>query len=470
MSGLTGAWHNPTATDPIARFIIVIAIVSMAFNDLPPILSIGELQNDAFIYLLPVLIIYLFRAPADVDLHLRFVGLAALMVLVIAIGIFLNSGSILTAHFKGRSGVGRIITQCMVLGFGLLIVLMFNDLARRGFITSISLGARAAVFVMAFFGLLEIGSWISLPGLTQLHALLGALIHGGTGLPYAYRLRMTAFEVSWAGVMLTFFFPFGMIGIRREWHRFAYVALVLGMTILTQSRTALLVILLQTFLMLWKTLGRQIDILIFAALAGMLGLFMLMMTPSISGKVTTAASNVVTYGNPSGPSEQAASENFSNVTRFASVRASLEMFADHPFFGVGFGQYGFHFTEYLHAEDYRSWEVRDLYAVSSDLTWPATYSLHARLLSETGLFGYLVFLAMILPVLYSTLRRSNPDEAIGRAHLAVAMTLFGWLPLGISIDTFRFYGGWIAIGIGLALLAAERPRPAHTAGLQLFSR
>ncbi|MFO4987218.1 hypothetical protein RCK87_26100, partial [Salmonella enterica subsp. enterica serovar 1,4,[5],12:i:-] len=86
------------------------------------------------------------------------------------------------------------------------------------------------------------------------------------------------------------------------------------------------------------------------------------------------------------------------------------MFSEHPFFGVGYGQYGFRFTEYLQAEDYRSWEVRDLYAVSSEPTWPATYSLHARLLAETGLVGYLVFLAMILPALVGARRRANPDD------------------------------------------------------------
>lgn len=458
----TAAWRNPTAADPIGRLVVILAIVSMAFNDLPPLLPIGELQNDAFIYMLPVMLLYLFRHPSDVELPLPFVGLIGLMLLAIAIGIAINADSILAASFKGRSGVGRIITQSMVLAFGLLIVLLFNDLARRGFVPTISLGARIAVFTMAFFGVLEIGSWVNLPGLTQVHGLLGAFVHGGTGLPYANRLRMTAFEVSWAGVMLTFFFPFGMIGLRREWHRFAYVALVLAMVVLTQSRTALLVILLQTLLMLWKTLSRRVDVLIFAALAAMLGLVLLLMTPSVSERIATAASNVVTYGRLSGPSVADGPENFSNVTRLASVRASLGMFSEHPFFGVGYGQYGFRFTEYLQAEDYRSWEVRDLYAVSSEPTWPATYSLHARLLAETGLVGYLVFLAMILPALVGALRRSNPDDPVGRMHLAVAMTLFGWLPLGISIDSFRFYGGWIAIGVGLALLAAERrPRPGR---------
>lgn len=456
MSSLAQAWPNPTAANPLARFVVVIAIISIAFNDLAAALPLGELQNDAFIYLLPVLCIVLFRNPADVDLHLPFLGLIALMGIAVALSLAVNSDAILTAHFKGRSGIGRVATQGMVLAFGLLIVLMFYDLARRGFIPVISLGARIAVFTMAFFGVLEIGSWVGFPLLTQLHELFGAVVHGGTGLPYANRLRMTAFEVSWAGVMLTFFFPFGMIGIRQEWQRFAYVALVISMVLMTQSRTALLVVLLQTLLMLWKILGRRIDGLIFLALALMLGLLALMMAPSISDKIFTTANNIVTYGHIGGPSLTDGGENYSNVTRFASVRASLDMFADHPFFGIEFGQYGFHVTEYFHAEDYRSWEVRDLYAVSSEPTWPATYSLHARLLSEIGLFGYLVFLAMILPVLFGTLRRSNPDNLRGRMHLAVTMTLFGWLPLGISIDTFQFYGGWIALGVGLTLLTADR--------------
>ena len=48
---------------------------------------------------------------------------------------------------------------------------------------------------------------------------------------------------------------------------------------------------------------------------------------------------------------------------------------------------------------------------------------------------------------------------MGRVHLAVVMVLVGWLLLGLSIDSFRFFGGWIALGVGLAL-----PRPPRSFG------
>ena len=38
------------------------------------------------------------------------------------------------------------------------------------------------------------------------------------------------------------------------------------------------------------------------------------------------------------------------------------------------------------------------------------------------------------------------------------MTLLGWLLLGISIDSFRFFGGWIAMGVMLALTKIDATR------------
>jgi O-antigen ligase len=172
------------------------------------------------------------------------------------------------------------------------------------------------------------------------------------------------------------------------------------------------------------------------------------MSPKVQDRLGPAVGNIIEYGSPS--PKQEGDENVSNVTRLAAIRAGLSMFREHPYFGVGFGQFGFNYPDHLRADDFRSYEVRT-YVTEAEEAWPPSYSIHARMLAETGLFGYLTWLSMILTGIWRGLANADVETENGRAHIAVAMTLIGWLLLGASIDSFRFFGGWIAVGVGFAL-------------------
>ncbi len=130
------------------------------------------------------------------------------------------------------------------------------------------------------------------------------------------------------------------------------------------------------------------------------------------------------------------------------------MFYHRPLLGVGLGQYGFNYPGAIRAEDLRSWEVQGYVAdTSAEEAWPPAYSIHVRLLAETGLIGYVLWLLLVIIPLLRSLRLANDHTVVGRMHLAVTLTLSGWLLLGSSIDSFRFFGGWIALGIALYLPA-----------------
>jgi O-antigen ligase len=144
-------------------------------------------------------------------------------------------------------------------------------------------------------------------------------------------------------------------------------------------------------------------------------------------------------------------ENVSNITRLASINAALSMFQERPLLGVGFGQFGFNYPRHLEADDFRSYEVRDYVESTYALSWPPAYSIHARLLAETGIMGYAVWIGFILVFLFRSLRHAARANTGGSLHLGIAMTLCGWLLLGTSIDSFRFFGGWIAMGVALGL-------------------
>lgn len=467
---LAAALPTPPSAVPKARtrdfsILIVISIVATAFNDLAPFLPVGELSKDAFVYFLPVLFIIFLRDPAEIASPVIMTVFVIVFLGVMMTGVALNYGDISVAFFRSRGGMSRVITQTMTIGFGFFVALMFYNFTLRGYLPAILRGATAGVLTMGAIGLLEFGSWWSLPGPTQLYELLSIVIHDETNDYYPIRLRTTAFEVSWAAVILTFLFPFSIASLQmsRRTRVMAYGASY-AITMLAQSRTAMLVIGLQTAMLLWFSLKGRADRVVFGLTAICCIAMLAMVTPGVGPAIGERVSNMIEYGSMGGSVEEdPVYENVSNVTRLAAIRAGLEMFSEQPLFGVGLGQYGFNYPAHLKAEDFRSWEVRE-YAMSGDDSygWPPTYSIHVRLLAETGIVGYAMWLGMVAILALRSLRNADANSTLGRVHLAVAMTLVGWLLLGLSIDSFRFFGGWITIGIACGLPSRRKSRRRPT--------
>jgi len=445
-------WRDGTArfasADRALGWAVIVSIVSLAFNDLPSLLPIGEMSQDAFVYAVPLLALFLLRSTGEIEIPSVVLFFAAAFAINVLAGVVVNYHEIVGFQLKGRSGLERVFTQSMTFGLGVFITVLAYNLARHGMTAYIVKGAKVALFIMAGVGVLECASWMELPGLTQLHEMLALAIHN-SGSTYSTRLRMTAFEVSWAGVMLAFFFPFGVVsmgGFKKS--TVFYAVLVAILVFLAQSRTAMLVFAFQILLLAWFYGRNRLDLVIGALTAAAIGAHLLATEPTVYQNVAEAITDMA-QGQTAEPDQE---ENLSNVTRAAAIRSAMSMFSERPLLGVGFGQYGFHYAQHLQADDFRSYEVWNYVTDDSETPWPPTYSMHARLLAETGFPGYLIWLGFILWLLGRSFRnmiKSGPDSA--PQHLAVVMTLCGLLILGVSIDSFRFFGGWIAMGLALGL-------------------
>lgn len=432
----------------IARALVIVALVTIAFNDLPSIIPAGELSRDGFIYMVPFLTSYLLRSKNRIAIPTLLVYFAASFSMIVLLGVAVNYDEVIGTHFKGRSGFSRVVTQGMSFALGVLIAFVFYNLTLRGFIGSIVIGARAAILVMAVFAVVEVGSWYSIPPLTQIHDLISLVIHSGTP-HYPHRLRSTAFEVSWTGVMLAFFFPFSIVNDGcRKLIILLYIAIVAVLVVLSQSRTAMMVFGIQISLVALFYVRHRADVLVHIITGSSIAAILLISNVKVHTFVTETAFNVVEYGSFS--HSETVEENVSNITRSASISAGISMLLERPVLGVGLGQFGFHYPRHLEANDLRSYEVRS-YVKDND-QWPPAYSLHARMLAETGILGYIAWLGFILINLIRSLHGAfQVRDSSTSVHLGIAMTLCGWLLLGISIDSFRFFGGWIAVGIALGL-------------------
>lgn len=111
------------------------------------------------------------------------------------------------------------------------------------------------------------------------------------------------------------------------------------------------------------------------------------------------------------------------------------IFNDHPILGVGLGNAGYYFISHLPAIGWSSIEVRAI--VYQNETMPNIKSMWYRLLAETGIVGFSLFVTWLL-VLWSSANKSlrSQDATIKTIALAGQLTLLAFVFEGFSVDTF----------------------------------
>ena len=125
-----------------------------------------------------------------------------------------------------------------------------------------------------------------------------------------------------------------------------------------------------------------------------------------------------------------------------------------PIFGVGLGASGFYIYDHL-----PDWALTTVPEIARQLSpenrlYPNPKNLYVRLLAETGLIGFFLFLAFLLSVLGDALRVLGSQTALGR-YLGIA-GIFSWFAIAlynVTQDSFATPNLWINFGILLGMTA-----------------
>ena len=117
-----------------------------------------------------------------------------------------------------------------------------------------------------------------------------------------------------------------------------------------------------------------------------------------------------------------------------------------PLLGVGLGNAGFFFPSQLPAAAWTSVEVRNvLYRIKA---FPNVKSLWTRLLAETGIVGFAVFITWVYILFRSALLSyRSQDRLIKTFALAGQLCLVALLAEGFSIDSFAMPYLWVTAGL-----------------------
>lgn len=156
--------------------------------------------------------------------------------------------------------------------------------------------------------------------------------------------------------------------------------------------------------------------------------------------------------------------NISAGARGAYSSAAFAAFEEHPLTGVGLGASGFYIYQNL-----PDWSLTTVPEIAKQLNpesrlYPNPKNLYVRLLAETGLIGFFLFLAFqfnVLGEILSLLRHKEPW-----ARFAATAGVFAWLAItfyNFTQDSLTTPNIWLVSGIMVGL-AAKSVNPSIRSG------
>ena len=136
----------------------------------------------------------------------------------------------------------------------------------------------------------------------------------------------------------------------------------------------------------------------------------------------------------------------SNKSRFGIQQAMFNVFLENPILGTGYGLQAFESRKkYPSWAKKNNWEFRLKYLNQNDKRFPPGYNMYLRILTETGLIGFLVFSLIILQIFlwcYNNLKSENSSIAF-----IVLISMIGFSLNWLKMDSFRIYFFWLCVAL-----------------------
>jgi putative inorganic carbon (HCO3(-)) transporter len=164
----------------------------------------------------------------------------------------------------------------------------------------------------------------------------------------------------------------------------------------------------------------------------------------VPGTITQRLSDV--YGLATGGMDiarvQVTDENFASIERLAHWVAGLRMWADHPWFGVGIGNYPIFYSLY----NIPRWQAALGHA----------HNYYINIAAETGIFGLTAYLAMWIGALVVLARGAMRKPALQAALATGAIGSVVHLSLHNGFDNLFVHGIYLILAIAIGIGEAEK--------------
>lgn len=455
---------RPFSFDKLNRFLLALTIILLPFNALPYFNNIfREMSYEgAFYPIIAAMVVWgilLLKGERPAVPRGISAKLLLLFVAWILISGMVNFSGIISASTKGRSGSEKFIFQLLLLSFVILSALLVYQIALRtpNFLQRLRRYIFFSFLVAGAYSALEISFFSGSKLAAMVLEFLHPWINRNPPIYQSYRLCSVSGEPSWLAMYCSFSLPWILSYVftarRFVWLSFMLFGYLVLLILLSLSRTAYVITSVQVLLFLigisfCRNKNSKKRVVVF-----IIGMFIIAFFAGFvfSKTVFSFRTMTETYTSLRDLKSQA------NVARTGSQMTAFKMANDHPVFGVGLGQYGFYMPRYVPIWAFNESLIQIYMSTKNDSVWPSVHGLQARIAAELGFVGLAIWLLMwaaLLFACYKNYRRTvrTMDESNSIFGITLMVSIVGVLLSGFNMDSFRFFGYWIILGIAWAYL------------------
>ncbi|WP_179318730.1 O-antigen ligase family protein [Winogradskyella helgolandensis] len=447
-------------------FIFLLGVFFLPFNsEVPDFMSfLGEYSSDSapifFLIAFIVLVIHdLLRFKISLPFSHPIYQAFFLFIIFISFAVFFNFFNISDYYFKQTSGWVRYLKQLIsvLLAYFVLFYLFYNVCINLGVLKTFFIVRKTmfwSLIVVFIVGLVQLLIYSGAMSLIPLYELFDYLPFTRPTLYFELkRVNATAWRPPDLGIYVISIsgFIFSYILTNKKWYRFIPFLLVIFLSIVSKSRTALVTVFLQLIFLgyfsyknypIFRNVCKKIMISLVCILPVVLMLKGDIIYDTISDRIESLNFADIKSDNAR-----------SNQSRFGIQYANFQVFKKYPITGIGWGQQSFESKElYPEWATKGNYEFKAFYLNEEIKSFPPGYNLYIRILAETGIIGFIIFMLFILLIFYYTYKFLNSNKHYNYIGITVFVVFFGTLLMWFQIDSFRLYVFWL----GLAMLICLR--------------
>jgi O-antigen ligase len=442
-------------------FIFLLGVFFLPFNsEVPEFMSfLGEYSGDSapIFFLFAFFILFasdLLRGKMSLPISHPIYQVFFIFFIYIVLAISFNFTNVSGYYFKQTSGWMRYIKQLasVIIAFFVLFYLFYNVCLNLGIVKMFSIVRKTMLWSLIVVFIVGLVQFLIYSGVMQLVPLYGFFDYLPFTKPSLYftlsRVNATAWRPPDLGSYLIAIsgFMFSYILTEKKWYKYIPFFLVIFLSLVSKSRTALVAVLLQLlFLGYLSYKNYRIFRKVFVKLL-VLFLFSIPIILFTKGDVIYTAVN-----------ERLESLNFtdiksdnalSNKSRFGIQYANFQVFKKYPITGIGWGQQSFESKElYPKWATTNNYEFKAVYLNEKIKSFPPGYNIYLRLLTETGVIGFSIFILFIVLVFLYTRNLLVSKSEHTYIGITVFVVFFGSLLNWFQTDTFRVYVFWLALAM-----------------------
>lgn len=439
----------------VQRYLLYIAIISTPFFMSLKVTAFGGLGAQASFYplFLGVLLFgmngLVFKKKMFLPMNKSFFLLVLFVLTAFFSGIF-NMDSLMELHFQGTTGDQRFFLQFGALIFYAISALYAYNVSldlERDPLYILERLLLLSFFIPALYSSLELIAILGDASVMELLREIDTLFRPEDKIGVYPRVRSVTAEASYFGMYSAIIFPWLCSAVFdvKGWKKYIAVMIFIYyivLNIFSFSRTSYMIFAIELILFMiffrvsllqhWK---RVLGILVTGSLilCGIVDFFGDMVELDL-GKVylSLVADNGV--------------YDMSNIARYGSGLAALNLWRDFPLLGCGFGGFGFYAADYYPAWAWISPELAIWAANTPGGAWPPVHNIYTRILSEMGIVGFVTWImigVLLLEEEWNLLLLNVDHHRVKNLMISTV----GVFLCGFNVDMLHLLIYWMILGM-----------------------